>query len=730
MKVSVVICAYTMDRWDSLIASVQSSFNQTLAPFEVIVVIDYNDELLERATKEFTNASVVANQSIKGLSGARNTGVALALGNVVAFLDDDAFADESWLDRLTEPLADPKVAGAGGWILPHWEGQAAPWFPQSFYWILGCSYTGLPETNATIRNPIGANMAIRRSVFTEVGGFSSGLGRIGLIPLGCEETELCIRYTKRFPDTRFVLTREAVVHHRVPASRLTWRYFWTRCWAEGLSKAAVSSLVGPGRGLAAERRHVMTSLPRELARSLMMLRRDPRTAATRSALIVAGSLCAAAGLLRGRMAVRRNPLEASSEQLDLMTPESMEDLERGNAGGPVVAPWHPIKQMQVDVDSLDRGSFPVSSNERVWVEAVRRGQVVGVMEARTENGTLSDSFVAELSSTFLDVELSPYWTVPDELLPRASVVVPTICRYPDRLVRMVEALLDLDYPDFEIVVVDNRVESHPAPLPSLPGGEKVRVVVETKLGVAAARNRGVATSTGDFVAFTDDDVLVEPQWLRALGARFVIDADVDGIGGLVLPGELATEPQLWFEEFYGGFSQSFQPALTSVLRVGNTDKLFPYAPGSFGAGCNMAFRRSALERNGCFNGLLGTGTPARGGEDIALFIDVLLHGGTLAFEPAALVRHFHRRTEAEFMSQVFGYGVGLTAMYTALIVSDPRHLAEMLRRVPAGLRLLTRPAASRSPSSKPSYPRRTPVIQLLGMVYGPLAYLRSWMGIK
>jgi GT2 family glycosyltransferase len=462
----------------------------------------------------------------------------------------------------------------------------------------------------------------------------------------------------------------------------------------------------------------------------MMLRRDPRTAATRSALIVAGSLCAAAGLLRGRMVMRRNPLEASSEQLDLMTPGSVEDLERGNTVGPVVAPWRPIKQMQVDVDSLDRGSFPVSSNERVWVEAVRQGQVVGVMETRTENGTLPDSFVAELSSTFLDVELSPYWTVPDELLPRASVVVPTICRYPDRLVRMLEALLDLDYPDFEIVVVDNRVESHPAPLPSLPGGEKVRVVVETKRGVAAARNRGVATSTGDFVAFTDDDVLVEPQWLRALGARFVIDADVDGIGGLVLPGELATEPQLWFEEFYGGFSQSFRPALTSVLRVGNTDKLFPYAPGRFGAGCNMAFRRSALERNGCFNRSLGTGTPARGGEDIALFIDVLLHGGTLAFEPAALVRHFHRRTEAEFMSQVFGYGVGLTAMYTALIVSDPRHLAEMLRRVPAALRLLTRPAASRSPSSKPSYPRRTPVIQLLGMVYGPLAYFRSWMGIK
>jgi hypothetical protein len=139
----------------------------------------------------------------------------------------------------------------------------------------------------------------------------------------------------------------------------------------------------------------------------------------------------------------------------------------------------------------------------------------------------------------------------------------------------------------------------------------------------------------------------------------------------------------------------------------------------------MAFRRSTLERVGGFNELLGTGTAARGGEDLAIFINVLLDGGTLAFEPAALVRHAHRRTESEFMSQVFGYGVGLTAMYTALVVSDPRHLFAMLRRVPAGVRLLTRPSASRSPSSSPGYPRRTYINQMLGMAYGPVAYFRS-----
>lgn len=755
MKTSVVICAYTLDRWDSLVASVQSSLEQTLSPCEVIVVIDHNEELLRRATAEFPEAMVVANQSVKGLSGARNTGVALSLGDVVAFLDDDAYAEGDWLERLTAPLADPMVAGVGGWILPHWETALAPWFPETFYWILGCSYEGLPQTNAQIRNPIGANMAIRRSVFAAVGGFSSGLGRIGLIPLGCEETELCIRYTKQFPDEHVVLTREAIVHHRVPASRLTWHYFWTRCWAEGLSKAAVSSLVGPGLGLAAERRHVLTSLPRELAKCLRMVRRHPRTALARTTLVVAGSMIAAAGLIRGRIALRRNPLETNHDQSGLMIPESAEDVEavrsptfafgrsERSSRRRTVMPkskkddevpfetWRPVELIQVDVESLE-GPVPVGvpAGERVWIEALKQGQVVGVVEARAENGGLSDSVISELSSAYSDVEPSPFQNVVDGLLPSVTVVVPTICRDPARLVRTVEALVAMDYPDFEIVIVDNRPEPRGDPLPAFPGGDKVRVVVEAKRGIAAARNRGIAVATGDIVAFTDDDVVVDSSWLRALGARFAVDDLVDGVGGLVLPFELSTPPQLWFEEFYGGFSQSFRPDIASIGRVNGTDKLFPYAPGRLGAGCNMAFRRSTLVRLGGFNTSLGTGTPAKGGEDLAMFVNVLLQGGTLAFEPAALVRHAHRRTESEFMSQVFGYGVGLTAMYTALVVSDPRHLVAMLRRIPAGVRLLTRPSASRSPSSTPGYPRRTYVYQVLGMAYGPVAYLRSVMNTR
>jgi len=319
MNVSVIICAYTLERWELLSAAVASCADQTLVPHEVLLVIDHNDALLERATQAFGDIRVIANRSTKGLSGARNTGVAESTGDVLAFLDDDARADPDWLAELCEPLKDDDVAGVGGWIVPAFLDREAKWFPHTYYWILGCSYAGLPESGATLRNPIGANMVLRREVFDEVGGFTSGIGRIGKVPLGCEETELCIRYTSSHPKERFVLTHEAVVHHAVPASRLSWRYFWSRCWAEGLSKAAVSSLVGSKDGLSSERQHLLRAMPSEVARSTRELPRHPRGASMRIALIVVGGMIAAAGLLRGRLAVRRAPLVPGGDELGLLT---------------------------------------------------------------------------------------------------------------------------------------------------------------------------------------------------------------------------------------------------------------------------------------------------------------------------------------------------------------------------------------------------------------------------
>jgi O-antigen biosynthesis protein len=711
MNVSVVICAYSMERWDDLTAAVQSCFVQSRAPLEVILVIDYNEELRERAATMFPDVIVTVNSSKKGLSGARNTGVELAHGDIVAFLDDDAYAEPQWLENLVRPFEDQRVAGVGGWATPHWPGEEPRWFPETFYWVLGCSYAGLPPDLMKIRNPIGSNMALRKYVVERVGGFSSGLGRISDAPLGGEETELCIRYSAAYHEDRFVLARNAVVHHRVPASRLTLQYFLSRCWSEGLSKAVIASLVGSDAGLAAERVYLLRALPRDVVRSIIHLPHDPIAMARRIGLVAIGSAYTVVGFFWGRYTLRKSP-EVSPNATELSHSE-----------GPG---WLPVELVEISSEVVDDATtLQLKPGQRAWIEVKRSGQIVGLQEIVSEDGEISSATLRDVAEGFRGVVPSAIGGVVDEDLARASVIVPTICEDPEELLDVVHSLLELDYPDFEVIVVDNRSDTNKSPLPEFPESTRLRVVEEFRPGISAARNRGAAVARGEFFAFTDDDVLVDSGWLRAIGARFALDSSIDAIGGLVLPAELATQPQLWFEEFYGGFSQSFQASTIRLSDHNGADVLFPYNAGRFGAGCNIALRRSAFIASGGFDLDLGVGTPTRGGEDLAMFLNVLFGGGTLAFEPGALVRHHHRRTSMAFMKQVFGYGVGLGAMYSALVRKDPRHLWAMARRVPAGIRLLVRPRSERSVSSTTSYPRSTLAVQVAGLACGPVAYVRS-----
>lgn len=396
-----------------------------------------------------------------------------------------------------------------------------------------------------------------------------------------------------------------------------------------------------------------------------------------------------------------------------------------------MAHWRPIPLLQVDVDTLVSSDLSqIEPGERVWLEVTRQGNVVGLLDVRASDEGLTNAMLQGLLSPFKKAKPRIFESVADEKLLSASVVVPTLNHNPAELSRLVESLIALDYPEFEIIVVDNRSDAERDPIPAFPGGQKVRVVHEPQRGVSAARNLGIAVAAGDILAFTDDDAIVDRNWLRAIGTLFMLDPEVEGIGGLVLPMVLATPPQLWFEEFYGGFSPSFQFEKLSIERLKGVDKMFPYAPGRYGAGCNAAYRRSTLQRLRGFDVAIGGGTLARGGEDVALAIELVVTGGTFAYEPAALVRHTHRRTEREFMQQALNYGVGLTAMYSAMIVRDPRHLTSLIRRIPVGFQHLIRSPEDRSPSSTPSYPPRTILYQMLGMIYGPIGYARSLLRIR
>jgi GT2 family glycosyltransferase len=279
---------YTEDRWTLICDAITSLRTQIEPAAEILVVVDYNEQLRERVGHEFPDVRVVANAGDPGLSGGKNTALACASHPIVAVLDDDAVAAPGWLGSLYAHFAQPDVVAAGSAVEPRWEGERPSWFPPEFDWIVGCSYVGLPTTVAPTRNVFGGAMAMRRDAALEAGGFKSELGRVGGKPVGCEETEFCIRLRRSTPRSSIVFDPRTSIEHFIPLERATWRYFVRRCYGEGVSKAVVADLVGTDEGLASERSYLRKTIPTALRRSLR--RRQVGTAlALLSGVLVTGS---------------------------------------------------------------------------------------------------------------------------------------------------------------------------------------------------------------------------------------------------------------------------------------------------------------------------------------------------------------------------------------------------------------------------------------------------------
>jgi len=295
--VSVVICAFADDRWDETLAAVASVQAQRPQPLEVIVVVDHNPGLRDRLATTL-DVRVVDNTESRGLSGGKNTGIALAQGDIVAFLDDDAVAEPGWLEALARPFADPHVLGVGGLTLPAWATGRPRWWPEEFDWVIGCTFVG--REPGVVRNLLGGNASFRRELFGVAGGFPTHIGRSGAKrPLGCEETEFCIRASRCKPGGRFVFDPLAVIHHRVPPIRERFAYFRSRCYAEGLSKALVSQSVGVSAALAAERAYARIVLRRGIVRGLRMGVSGDVGGFLRAGVIATGLAYATAGYAMG-----------------------------------------------------------------------------------------------------------------------------------------------------------------------------------------------------------------------------------------------------------------------------------------------------------------------------------------------------------------------------------------------------------------------------------------------
>lgn len=272
-ELSVVICAYTLDRWTQLVEAVESVRVRPEVN-EVVVVIDHEDRLLALARGRWPGITILPNVSQRGLSGARNTGVEAAAGRIVAFLDDDAVAEPQWAQRLLAAFELPDVVGVGGGATPVWpDGRGEELYAPELYWVVGCSHRGLPTTVTEVRNVIGCSMAFLRHSLVENGGFALDAGRIGTVPLGGEETDLCIRIRRADPRARIILDPHAMVRHHVSPDRVTRRYQRRRGWYEGVSKAILGRRLGAGDALSTERSYLVRVLPAAAGRELRRLGR-------------------------------------------------------------------------------------------------------------------------------------------------------------------------------------------------------------------------------------------------------------------------------------------------------------------------------------------------------------------------------------------------------------------------------------------------------------------------
>jgi glycosyltransferase involved in cell wall biosynthesis len=324
--------------------------------------------------------------------------------------------------------------------------------------------------------------------------------------------------------------------------------------------------------------------------------------------------------------------------------------------------------------------------------------------------------------------IPPFLIGRERALRAARPITVAICtrNRPAGLSRLLRSLHQQEYPSLQVVVVDNAPSDDRSRRVTDEHSQYLDLtyVVEPRPGLSRARNRSIEVSDGEIIAWVDDDEECD-RWMAAEIARSFFEHPAAGaVNGMILPAELETSAQLWFER-YGGHckGRDFTPTVFSRGSRTTQSPLYPLPP--FGAGGSMAFTREAIEDIGRFDCALGAGTPTLAGEDTAAFSTLLVAGGTVVWQPTVIVRHWHRR-EHDALRKVFhGYGRGLSAFYASIVVDHPESLPELVRLVPRAFKDLTSREGLRLSGLGDDFPRDLLKTNLSGLAQGPAMYLRA-----
>lgn len=268
--VSVILCTYSPDMYDHFLDAANSVLEQSYGNVEFVIVIDGNPAVAERVESDYgdyEDVRILNKETNSGLLVCRNEGAELAAGDIVAFIDDDAVADVDWLSELVDTFRTCDALAAGGRMTPEWVAGKPEFLPEEFYWIIGVTHRGFPDTPTEVRNTFGSNLAFRRDIFLALDGFNPDIGgRQGEKNLQGGETELCSRLRSEYGHG-VMYNPEAMVAHKVFAYRTNLRWQLNRAFWQGYSKRAMESLISGAGGVESEysRKLLFEFIPDRLA---------------------------------------------------------------------------------------------------------------------------------------------------------------------------------------------------------------------------------------------------------------------------------------------------------------------------------------------------------------------------------------------------------------------------------------------------------------------------------